>query len=65
MNPLISALAATGWLGLVSLYFWRRRVLQIASQRALTFAAALPGATGARGYGVIPRRRRRDQPERT
>jgi hypothetical protein len=35
MTPLVSALAATSWLGLVTLYFWRRRVLQVAADKAL------------------------------
>jgi hypothetical protein len=42
MTPLISALAATGWLGLVTLYLWRRRVLQVAHERARALIPALP-----------------------
>jgi hypothetical protein len=35
MQPLMSALMATGWLALVTVFFWRFRVDQLARQRAL------------------------------
>ncbi|HEV3189912.1 MAG TPA: hypothetical protein VGY54_05410 [Polyangiaceae bacterium] len=42
MTPLVSALMAASWLAFVSLYFWRRRMLQVAHERGLVHAPAGP-----------------------